>query len=161
YHMHEAGASPDLELGYTLADGLEYLRTGLGAGLSVDDLLPRFSFFFASGMNFFVEIAKLRAARLLLSELMAPFRPSKPQSVALRTHCQTSGWSLAAQDVFNNVTRTCIEAMAAVHGHTQSLHTNAFDEALALPTDESARIARNTQVYLQKETGSARIVDPW
>ena len=161
YHMQEAGATADLELAYTLADGLEYVRTGLGAGLSVDDFAPRLSFFFAVGMNFFMEIAKLRAARLLWAGLIRPFNPSNPRSLSLRTHCQTSGWSLTAQDVYNNVIRTCVEAMAATQGLTQSLHTNALDEALALPTDYSARIARNTQIFLQQETDTTATVDPW
>ncbi len=161
YHMQEAGATPDLELAYTLADGLEYLRTGLAAGLGVDDFAPRMSFFFAIGMDFLTEIAKLRAARLLWSELLEPFAPRDLRSSMLRTHCQTSGWSLAAQDPFNNVARTCLEAMAAAFGHTQSLHTNSLDEALALPTDFSARIARNTQILLQTEAGLCRPVDPW
>ncbi|MEW6283924.1 MAG: methylmalonyl-CoA mutase, partial [Candidatus Eremiobacterota bacterium] len=161
YHMHEAGATADLELAYTLADGVEYVRTGLGAGLTVDEFVPRFSFFFGIGMNFFTEIAKLRAARLLWARLMKSFAPRDPRSLALRTHCQTSGWSLTEQDPFNNVTRTCLEALAAVLGGTQSLHTNALDEALALPTDFSARIARNTQLLLQEETGICRVVDPW
>ena len=161
YHMQEAGATADLELGYTLADGLEYVRTGLGAGLDVDRFAPRLSFFFAIGMDYFMEVAKLRAARLLWHELMADFGPRNPKSQMLRTHCQTSGWSLTAQDVMNNVTRTLIEAMAAVHGHTQSLHTNSFDEALALPSHVSARVARNTQLFIQHETGSCRVIDPW
>ncbi len=161
YHMQEAGATQDLELAYTLADGVEYVRAGLGAGLGVDRFAPRLSFFFAIGMNYFMEIAKLRAARLLWAKLMKPFGPADPRSLSLRTHCQTSGWSLAAQDVFNNVMRTAIEAMAATQGHTQSLHTNALDEALALPTDFSARIARNTQLFLQQESGTTRIIDPW
>ncbi len=161
YHMQEAGATQDLELAYTLADGVEYVRAGLGAGLAIDRFAPRLSFFFAIGMNYFMEIAKLRAARLLWAKLMKPFNPADPRSLSLRTHCQTSGWSLTAQDVFNNVVRTAIEAMAATQGHTQSLHTNAFDEALALPTDFSARIARNTQLFLQHETGTTRIIDPW
>ena len=161
YHMQEAGATADLELAYTLADGVEYVRCGRAAGLEVDAFAPRLSFFWAIGMNFFMEVAKLRAARLLWAKLMRPFEPSDPRSLALRTHCQTSGWSLAAQDVFNNVVRTCVEAMAATHGHTQSLHTNALDEALALPTDFSARIARNTQLVLQRETGITRTIDPW
>jgi methylmalonyl-CoA mutase len=161
YHMQEAGASADLELGYTLADGVEYVRTGVAAGMPVDQFAPRLSFFFAVGMNFFMEVAKLRAARLLWAELMAPFGPKNPKSLALRTHCQTSGWSLTAQDVYNNVVRTAIEAMAATQGHTQSLHTNSLDEALALPTDFSARIARNTQLQLQQESGTTRPVDPW
>jgi methylmalonyl-CoA mutase len=161
YHMQEAGATADIELAYTLADGLEYVRTGLAAGLAVDDFAPRLSFFFSIGMNYFMEVAKLRAARLLWAELMSQFRPQNPKSLMLRTHCQTSGWSLSEQDMFNNVSRTCIEAMAAVHGHTQSLHTNSFDEALALPTDFSARIARNTQFHLLLESGSSAIIDPW
>jgi methylmalonyl-CoA mutase len=161
YHMQEAGATQDLELAYTLADGVEYVRTGLNAGLDVDRFAPRLSFFWAIGMNFFMELAKLRAARLLWAKLMKPFNPKDPRSLSLRTHSQTSGWSLAAQDVFNNVTRTAIEAMAATQGHTQSLHTNAFDEALALPTDFSARIARNTQLCLQQESGTTRVIDPW
>ncbi len=161
YHMQEAGATADLELAYTLADGVEYLRTGLRAGLAVDDFAPRISFFFAIGMNYFMEIAKLRAARLLWHELLQPFAPRDPRSAALRTHCQTSGWSLTAQDVHTNIIRTCIEALAATHGGTQSLHTNAFDEALALPTDFSARIARNTQLVIQHETDIRRTVDPW
>ena len=152
YHMQEAGATADLELAYTLADGIEYVRAGLAAGLDIDAFAPRLSFFWAIGMNFFMEIAKMRAARLLWAKLMQEeFKPKDPRSLALRTHCQTSGWSLAAQDVFNNVVRTCVEAMAATQGHTQSLHTNALDEALALPTDFSARIARNTQLMLQQE----------
>jgi methylmalonyl-CoA mutase len=162
YHMQEAGATADLELAYTLADGIEYVRAGVKAGLDVDAFAPRLSFFWAIGMNFFMEIAKMRAARLLWAKLMAEeFKPKDPRSLALRTHCQTSGWSLAAQDVFNNVVRTCVEAMAATQGHTQSLHTNAFDEALALPTDFSARVARNTQLILQQESGTTRIIDPW
>jgi len=161
YHMQEAGATQDLELAYTLADGVEYVRTGLKAGLTIDQFAPRLSFFWAIGMNFFMEVAKLRSARLLWAKLMKPFGPSDPRSLALRTHCQTSGWSLAAQDIFNNVARTCIEAMAATQGHTQSLHTNALDEALALPTDFSARIARNTQLFLQQESGTTRVIDPW
>ena len=161
YHMQEAGATADIELGYTLADGLEYVRTGVQAGLPVDRFAPRISFFFGIGMSFFMEVAKLRAARLLWARLMAPFEPENPKSLALRTHCQTSGWSLTAQDVYNNVARTCVEALAAVHGHTQSLHTNSLDEALALPTDAAARIARNTQLYLQEETGACRAIDPW
>jgi methylmalonyl-CoA mutase len=162
YHMQEAGATADLELAYTLADGIEYVRAGVKAGLNVDAFAPRLSFFWAIGMNFFMEIAKMRAARLLWAKLMAEeFKPKDPRSLALRTHCQTSGWSLAAQDVFNNIVRTCVEAMAATQGHTQSLHTNALDEALALPTDFSARIARNTQLMLQQESGTTRIIDPW
>ncbi len=161
YHMQEAGATQDLELGYTLADGLEYVRTGLAAGLAIDDFAPRISFFWAIGTNFFMEIAKLRAARLLWARLIKQFDPKNPKSMALRTHSQTSGWSLTAQDVYNNVIRTCIEAMAATQGHTQSLHTNSLDEALALPTDFSARIARNTQLYLQLESGTTNVIDPW
>jgi methylmalonyl-CoA mutase len=161
YHMQEAGATADLELAYTLADGVEYLRTGLASGLTVDKFAPRLSFFWAIGMNFFMEVAKMRAARLLWSKLVKKFEPKDARSLSLRTHCQTSGWSLTAQDPFNNVARTCIEAMAATQGHTQSLHTNALDEALALPTDFSARIARNTQLYLQQESGTTRVIDPW
>ncbi len=161
YHMQEAGATADIELGYTLADGLEYVRTGLRAGLGIDDFAPRLSFFWAIGMNYFMEIAKMRAARLLWAKLIKQFDPRDAKSMALRTHCQTSGWSLTEQDPFNNVARTCLEAMAAVLGGTQSLHTNALDEAIALPTDFSARIARNTQLYLQHETGITQIVDPW
>src|SRR5512144_2798647 len=162
YHMQEAGATADLELAYTLADGIEYVRAGVKAGLDVDAFAPRLSFFWAIGMNFFMEIAKMRAARLLWAKLMEEeFKPKDPRSLALRTHCQTSGWSLAAQDVFNNVVRTCVEGMAATQGHTQSLHTNALDEALALPTDFSARITRNTQLMLQVESGTTSIIDPW
>ncbi len=161
YHMQEAGATLDLELAYTLADGVEYVRAGLDAGLDIDDFAPRLSFFWCIGMNFFMEVAKLRAARMLWAKLMKPFGPRNPRSLSLRTHCQTSGWSLTAQDVYNNVVRTGVEAMAAVGGHTQSLHTNAFDEALGLPTDFSARIARNTQLFLQQESGAVRPVDPW
>jgi methylmalonyl-CoA mutase len=161
YHMQEAGATQDLELAYTLADGVEYVRAGLKAGLTIDQFAPRISFFWAIGMNYFMEIAKLRAARMLWAKLMKPFKPEDARSLSLRTHCQTSGWSLAAQDVFNNVARTMIEAMAATQGQTQSLHTNALDEALALPTDFSARIARNTQIVLQQEAGATRVVDPW
>ncbi len=161
YHMQEAGATADLELAYTLADGLEYLRTGQKAGLSVDDFAPRLSFFWAIGMNFFMEVAKLRAARIIWADLVQGFSPANPKSMSLRTHSQTSGWSLTAQDVYNNVVRTCVEAMAATQGHTQSLHTNAFDEALALPTDFSARIARNTQLFLQQESGTTKVIDPW
>jgi len=161
YHMQEAGATADLELAYTLADGLEYIRTGVDAGLDIDSFAPRLSFFFAIGMNFYMEIAKLRAARLLWSHLVKPFDPKNAKSLCLRTHCQTSGWSLTAQDVYNNVVRTNIEAMAATHGQTQSLHTNALDEALALPTDFSARIARNTQLFLQNEAGTCKNIDPW
>ena len=161
YHMQEAGATADLELAYTLADGIEYVRAGLEAGLDIDSFAPRLSFFWAIGMNFFMEIAKMRAARLLWARLMKEHDPKDPRSLSLRTHCQTSGWSLTAQDVFNNVTRTCVEALAATHGHTQSLHTNALDEALALPTDFSARIARNTQLLIQQETGACPVIDPW
>ncbi|HXD14958.1 MAG TPA: methylmalonyl-CoA mutase [Xanthobacteraceae bacterium] len=161
YHMQEAGATADLELAYTLADGVEYVRAGLAANLDIDRFAPRLSFFFGIGMNFFMEVAKLRAARVLWAKLMQQFEPQDARSLSLRTHCQTSGWSLAAQDVFNNVTRTCIEAMAATQGGTQSLHTNALDEALALPTDFSARIARNTQIVLQRESGTTRVIDPW
>jgi methylmalonyl-CoA mutase len=161
YHMQEAGATADLELAYTLADGLEYIRTGIKSGLGIDQFAPRLSFFWAIGMNYFMEVAKMRAARGLWAKIVKGFDPKEAKSMALRTHCQTSGWSLTAQDPFNNVARTCIEALAAVSGHTQSLHTNALDEALALPTDFSARIARNTQLYLQQETGVCRSVDPW
>ncbi len=161
YHMQEAGATADIELAYTLADGLEYLRTGVAAGLDIDAFAPRLSFFWAVGMNHFMEIAKMRAARMLWAKIVNQFHPKNPKSLALRTHSQTSGWSLTEQDPFNNVTRTCIEAMAAVLGHTQSLHTNALDEAIALPTDFSARIARNTQLYLEHETYVIRTVDPW
>jgi methylmalonyl-CoA mutase len=161
YHMQEAGATADLELAYTLADGLEYVRTGKQAGLDVDAFCPRLSFFWAIGMNYFMEVAKLRAARMLWAKLIKQFNPKNPKSLSLRTHSQTSGWSLTAQDVFNNVSRTCLEAMAAAHGHTQSLHTNALDEALALPSDFSARIARNTQLFLQQESDTCNVVDPW
>ncbi|GAA2537203.1 methylmalonyl-CoA mutase [Pseudonocardia hydrocarbonoxydans] len=161
YHIQEAGATNDLELAYTLADGVEYLRAGIDAGLDIDRFAPRLSFFWAIGMNFFMEVAKLRAARLLWSKLVDQFEPKNPKSLSLRTHSQTSGWSLTAQDVYNNVIRTCIEAMAATQGHTQSLHTNALDEALALPTDFSARIARNTQLLLQQESGTTDVIDPW
>jgi methylmalonyl-CoA mutase len=161
YHMQEAGATCDIELAYTLADGLEYLRTGVNSGLDIDAFAPRFSFFWGIGMNHFMEIAKMRAARMLWSKIVSGFNPKNPKSLALRTHCQTSGWSLTEQDPYNNVGRTCIEAMAAVLGHTQSLHTNALDEAMALPTDFSARIARNTQIYLQEETDICRAIDPW
>jgi methylmalonyl-CoA mutase len=161
YHIQEAGATADLELAYTLADGVEYLRAGRDAGLDVDAFAPRLSFFFGIGMNFFMEVAKLRAARLLWAKLVAPFGPGDERSFSLRTHCQTSGWSLTAQDVYNNVIRTCVEAMAATQGHTQSLHTNALDEALALPSDFSARIARNTQLLLREESGTTRVIDPW
>jgi methylmalonyl-CoA mutase len=161
YHMQEAGATADLELAYTLADGVEYLRTGVAAGLDVDAFAPRLSFFWAIGMDYFMEVAKLRAGRALWARLVRDFGPKSDKSMSLRTHCQTSGWSLTAQDVFNNVVRTGVEAMAAAHGHTQSLHTNALDEALALPTDFSARIARNTQLFLQQEAGTTRPIDPW
>ena len=161
YHMQEAGATCDIELAYTLADGLEYLRAGINAGLDIDDFAPRLSFFWAIGMNHFMEIAKMRAARMLWAKIVKGFNPKNPKSLALRTHCQTSGWSLTAQDPYNNVSRTCIEAMAAALGHTQSLHTNALDEALALPTEFSARIARNTQIYIQEETKICKAVDPW
>src|SRR6187200_493540 len=161
YHIQEAGATADLELAYTLADGVEYLRAGLDAGLDIDRFAPRLSFFWAIGMNFFMEVAKLRAARALWARLVSQFDPQNPKSLSLRTHSQTSGWSLTAQDVFNNVGRTCIEAMAATQGHTQSLHTNALDEAIALPTDFSARIARNTQLLLQQESGTTGTIDPW
>ncbi|MER8652714.1 methylmalonyl-CoA mutase [Mesorhizobium sp. M0586] len=162
YHMQEAGATADLELAYTIADGIEYARAGVAAGLDIDRFAPRLSFFWAIGMNFFMEIAKLRAARMLWATLMQKnFAPKDERSLSLRTHCQTSGWSLTAQDPYNNITRTMIEAMAATQGHTQSLHTNSFDEAMALPTDHSARIARNTQLILQKESGTTRIIDPW
>ncbi|MFD1184940.1 methylmalonyl-CoA mutase [Pontibacter rugosus] len=161
YHMQEAGATADIELAYTLADGLEYVRTGLKAGMDIDEFAPRLSFFWAIGMNHFMEIAKMRAARMLWAKLIKPFNPKNAKSLMLRTHCQTSGWSLTEQDPFNNVTRTCVEAMAAALGGTQSLHTNALDEAIALPTDFSARIARNTQIYLQQETNITKVVDPW
>lgn len=161
YHMQEAGATADLELAYTLADGLEYLRTGVNAGMDIDVFAPRLSFFWAIGMNHFMEIAKMRAGRLLWAKLVKQFNPKNPKSMALRTHCQTSGWSLTEQDPYNNVTRTCVEALAAALGHTQSLHTNALDEAIALPTDYSARIARNTQLFLQQETNITKVVDPW
>src|SRR3982750_2364557 len=161
YHIQEAGATADLELAYTLADGVEYIKAGLAAGLDIDKFAPRLSFFWGIGMNFFMEVAKLRAGRLLWSELVARFEPKSDKSLSLRTHSQTSGWSLTAQDPFNNVARTCIEAMAATQGHTQSLHTNALDEALALPTDFSARIARNTQLLLQQESGTTKVIDPW
>ena len=161
YHIQEAGATADIELAYTLADGLEYVRTGLATGLAIDDFAPRLSFFFGIGMNYFMEVAKLRAARLLWARLMSQFQPGNPKSLMLRTHCQTSGWSLSAKDIFNNVCRTSIESMAAIHGHTQSLHTNSFDEALALPSDFSARIARNTQLQQQLESGSCQVIDPW
>jgi methylmalonyl-CoA mutase len=161
YHMQEAGATADIELAYTLADGLEYLRAGVNAGMDIDSFAPRLSFFWGIGMNHFMEIAKMRAARMLWAKIVKTFNPKNPKSLALRTHCQTSGWSLTEQDPFNNVARTCIEAMGAALGHTQSLHTNALDEAIALPTDFSARIARNTQIYLQEETNICRVVDPW
>lgn len=161
YHMQEAGATADIELGYTLADGLEYIRTGLAAGLNIDEFAPRLSFFWAIGKNYFMEVAKMRAARMLWAKIVKQFDPKKPKSMALRTHSQTSGWSLTAQDPFNNVARTCVEAMAAALGHTQSLHTNALDEAIALPTDFSARIARNTQLYIQDETSVCKVIDPW
>ncbi len=161
YHMQEAGATADLELGYTLADGMEYVRAGLAAGLQVDDFAPRLSFFWGVGMNYYMEIAKLRAARLLWAQLMKSFAPQNPKSLSLRAHCQTSGWSLTAQDVYSNIIRTAIEAMAATQGHTQSLHTNSLDEALALPSEMSARIARNTQLILQHESHTCRVVDPW
>ncbi|MDA8437934.1 MAG: methylmalonyl-CoA mutase, partial [Propionibacterium sp.] len=161
YHMQEAGATADIEMAYTLADGVEYIRAGESVGLKVDQFAPRLSFFWAIGMNFFMEVAKMRAARLLWAKLVKQFGPSNPKSMSLRTHSQTSGWSLTAQDVYNNVMRTCLEAMAATQGHTQSLHTNALDEAIALPTDFSARIARNTQLLIQQESGTTRVVDPW
>lgn len=161
YHMQEAGATADLELAYTLADGLEYIRTGISAGIDIDAFAPRLSFFWAVGMNHFMEIAKMRAARMLWAKLVKQFNPKNPKSMALRTHSQTSGWSLTEQDPYNNIARTCVEAMAAALGHTQSLHTNALDEAIALPTDFSARIARNTQIYLQEETYITKVVDPW
>ena len=161
YHMQEAGATCDIELAYTLADGLEYLRAGINAGMDIDSFAPRISFFWAVGMNHFMEIAKLRAARLLWARIVKQFNPKNPKSMALRAHCQTSGWSLTEQDPFNNVTRTCVEALAAALGHTQSLHTNSLDEAIALPTDFSARISRNTQLYLQEETNICKSIDPW
>jgi methylmalonyl-CoA mutase len=161
YHMQEAGATADIELAYTLADGLEYLRTGVNAGMDIDSFAPRLSFFWGVGMNHFMEIAKLRAARMLWAKIVKQFNPKNPKSLALRTHCQTSGWSLTEQDPFNNVVRTCVEALGAVLGHTQSLHTNALDEAIALPTDFSARIARNTQIYIQEETNVCKAIDPW
>ena len=161
YHMQEAGATADLELAYTLADGVEYVRAGIAAGLDIDSFAPRLSFFWAIGMNFFMEVAKMRAARLVWARMMKRLGAADPRSLSLRTHCQTSGWSLTAQDVYNNVTRTCIEALAATHGHTQSLHTNALDEALALPSDFSARIARNTQLLIQQESGTCSVIDPW
>src|SRR5690554_6030818 len=161
YHMQEAGATCDIEMAYTLADGLEYIRAGINAGMNIDQFAPRLSFFWAIGMNHFMEIAKMRAARMIWAKLIKQFNPKNPKSLALRTHSQTSGWSLTEQDPFNNVGRTCIEAMAAGLGHTQSLHTNALDEAIALPTDFSARIARNTQIYIQEETNITRAIDPW
>ncbi len=161
YHMQEAGATADLEMAYTLADGLEYVRTGINAGIKIDDFAPRLSFFWGSGMNYFMEIAKMRAARVIWAKIIKQFDPKNPKSMALRAHTQTSGWSLTEQDPYNNVARTCMEAMAAAMGHTQSLHTNSLDEAIALPTDFSARIARNTQLYLQEETGITKVVDPW
>ena len=161
YHMQEAGATADLEMAYTLADGVEYARAGLKAGLTIDQFAPRLSFFWAIGMNFFMEVAKMRAARMLWAKLIKQFEPKNTKSLALRTHSQTSGWSLTAQDVYNNVVRTCVEAMASTQGHTQSLHTNSLDEALALPTDFSARIARNTQLFLQQESGTTQVIDPW
>ena len=161
YHIQEAGATADLELAYTLADGVEYLKAGVAAGMDVDSFAPRLSFFWGIGMNFFMEVAKLRAGRLLWAKLVHEAGATNPKSLSLRTHSQTSGWSLTAQDVYNNVVRTCLEAMAATQGHTQSLHTNALDEALALPTDFSARIARNTQLLLQQESGTTRVIDPW
>jgi methylmalonyl-CoA mutase len=161
YHMQEAGATADLELAYTLADGLEYIRAGVNAGIDIDKFAPRLSFFWAIGTNYFMEVAKLRAARLLWAKIVSEFKPKNPKSLSLRTHCQTSGWSLTAKDLYNNVTRTCIEALAATHGHTQSLHTNSLDEALALPTEFSARIARNTQLFIQEETGTTDVIDPW
>jgi len=161
YHMHEAGAPADLELAYTLADGWEYLRTGLKAGLKIDEFAPRLSFFWAIGMNYFEEVSKMRAGRVIWSKIVNSFSPKNEKSMALRTHCQTSGWSLTAQDPFNNITRTGIEAMAAIAGGTQSLHTNSFDEAIALPTDFSAKIARDTQIYLQNKSDIRKMVDPW
>jgi len=161
YHMQEAGATADLEMAYTLADGLEYVRTGINAGIDIDVFAPRLSFFWAEGMNYFMEIAKLRGARVLWAKIIKDFNPKNPKSMALRTHSQTSGWSLTEQDPYNNITRTTIEALAATMGHTQSLHTNSLDEAIALPTDFSARIARNTQLYLQHETGVCKVIDPW
>lgn len=161
YHMHEAGATADLEMAYTLADGWEYVRTAIAAGIDIDLIAPRLSFFWAEGMNYFMEVAKLRAARVLWAKIIKQFKPKNPKSMALRTHSQTSGWSLTEQDPYNNITRTCIEALAATLGHTQSLHTNSLDEAIALPTDFSARIARNTQLYLQHETGITKVIDPW
>ncbi|PIV63088.1 MAG: methylmalonyl-CoA mutase, partial [Bacteroidetes bacterium CG02_land_8_20_14_3_00_31_25] len=161
YHIQEAGGTADIELAYTLADGLEYLRTGIKAGLKIDDFAPRISFFWGVGMNHFMEIAKMRAARMLWAKIVKQFKPKNPKSLALRTHTQTSGWSLTEQDPYNNIARTCVEALAATLGHTQSLHTNALDEAIALPSDFSARIARNTQIYLQEETNICKSIDPW
>ncbi|NLB83616.1 MAG: methylmalonyl-CoA mutase, partial [Synergistaceae bacterium] len=161
YHIQEAGGTADIEMAYTLADGLEYIRTGIRSGLDIDNFAPRLSFFWGIGKNYFMEVAKMRAARVLWAKIVKQFNPKKAKSMALRTHCQTSGWSLTAQDPFNNIARTCVEAMAAALGHTQSLHTNALDEAIALPTDFSARIARNTQLYLQDETGILKVIDPW
>jgi len=161
YHMQEAGATADLEMAYTLADGLEYVRTGIKSGMDIDTFAPRLSFFWAQGMNYFMEIAKMRAARVIWAKLIKQFNPKNPKSMSLRTHSQTSGWSLTEQDPFNNIVRTCMEAMAAALGHTQSLHTNSLDEAIALPTDFSARIARNTQLYLQDETNITKVIDPW
>jgi len=161
YHMQEAGATADIELAFTLSNGWEYLRTGINSGMNIDDFAPRISFFWGIGMNHFMEIAKMRAARMLWAKIVKKFNPMNPKSMALRTHCQTSGWSLTAQDPFNNIVRTCVEAMAAVCGHTQSLHTNSLDEAIALPTDYSARIARNTQLYLQNKTQITKVIDPW
>ena len=161
YHMQEAGATNDIEMAYTLADGWDYIRTGIKAGLTVDAFAPRLSFFWAIGKNYFMEVAKMRAARTLWAKIVNTFGPQNPKSLALRTHSQTSGWSLTEQDPFNNVARTCVEAMGAALGHTQSLHTNALDEAIALPTDFSARIARNTQLYIQDETKVCKVIDPW
>ena len=161
YHMHEAGASAELELAYTLADGLEYIRTGINAGLAIDDFAPRLSFFWGIGMNHFREVAKMRAARLLWARIVKDFNPKNPKSMALRTHSQTSGWSLTEQDPYNNVTRTCVEAISAVLGGTQSLHTNSLDEAIALPSEYAAKIARNTQLFIQKETDITKMIDPW
>ena len=161
YHMQEAGATADLEMAYTLADGLEYVRTGIKAGMDIDEFAPRLSFFWAQGMNYFMEVAKMRAARLIWAKMIKQFNPKNPKSMSLRTHSQTSGWSLSEQDPYNNIVRTCIEGMAAALGHTQSLHTNSLDEAIALPTDFSARIARNTQLYLQDETYITKVIDPW
>jgi len=161
YHMQEAGASADIELAYTMADGLEYLKLGLDSGLAIDEFAPRLSFFWGIGMNHFMEIAKMRAGRVLWAEIVQQFQPKNPKSLALRAHCQTSGWSLTEQDPYNNVARTCIEAMSAVLGGTQSLHTNALDEAIALPTDFSAAIARNTQLHIQKNTNICKVIDPW